>query len=213
MKKGRFLWSAHRITERQKAGKARNIKGKQLKNSRNTVWRPPVVLPSSPSAKKVILFPGKLRFSGVFLCLLLQNIDIPKSEGTEFWNYRPQYLVVCRKMQHNFSGYHLRLLAHFALFFGLSGYHLRLFFGPEFCSKIIVIMICSFLLKLWLWCAILKLPYHHGNFVGRIMMFTKDQLSALLHANGKEGIIHCRRILVAECISAGPCKGRPVMLK
>ena len=33
MKKGRFLWSAHRITERQKAGKARNIKGKQLKNS------------------------------------------------------------------------------------------------------------------------------------------------------------------------------------
>ena len=37
MKKGRFLWSAHRITERQKAGKARSIKGKQLKNSRNTV--------------------------------------------------------------------------------------------------------------------------------------------------------------------------------
>ena len=37
MKKGRFLWSAHRITERQKAGKARNIKEKQLKNSRNTV--------------------------------------------------------------------------------------------------------------------------------------------------------------------------------
>ena len=36
MKKGRFLWSAHRITERQKAGKARSIKGKQLKNSRNT---------------------------------------------------------------------------------------------------------------------------------------------------------------------------------
>ena len=37
MKKDRFLWSAHRITEKQKAGKARNIKGKQLKNSRNTV--------------------------------------------------------------------------------------------------------------------------------------------------------------------------------
>ena len=35
--KGRFLWSAHRITERQKAGKVRSIKGKQLKNSRNTV--------------------------------------------------------------------------------------------------------------------------------------------------------------------------------
>ena len=37
MKKGRFLWSAHRITERRKAGKARSIKEKQLKNSRNTV--------------------------------------------------------------------------------------------------------------------------------------------------------------------------------
>lgn len=36
MKKGRFLWSAHRITERQKDGKARSIKGKQLKNSRST---------------------------------------------------------------------------------------------------------------------------------------------------------------------------------
>ena len=37
MKKGRFLWSAHRITEKPKAGKARNIKEKQLKNSRSTV--------------------------------------------------------------------------------------------------------------------------------------------------------------------------------
>lgn len=37
MKKGLFLWSAYRITEKQKAGKARNIKEKQLKNSRNTV--------------------------------------------------------------------------------------------------------------------------------------------------------------------------------
>ena len=36
MKKGDFLWSAYRITEKQKAGKARNIKGKRLKNSRNT---------------------------------------------------------------------------------------------------------------------------------------------------------------------------------
>lgn len=49
MKKGRFLWSAHRITERQKAGKARNIKGKQLKNSRNTVSKQLVELRSSAS--------------------------------------------------------------------------------------------------------------------------------------------------------------------
>ena len=47
MKKGRFLWSAHRITERQKAGKARSIKGKQLKNSRNTVSKQLVALRSS----------------------------------------------------------------------------------------------------------------------------------------------------------------------
>ena len=39
MKKGDFLWSAYRITEKQKAGKARNIKEKQLKNSRNTVLK------------------------------------------------------------------------------------------------------------------------------------------------------------------------------
>ena len=39
MKKGRFLWSAHRITEKPKAGKARNIKEKQLKNSRSTVLK------------------------------------------------------------------------------------------------------------------------------------------------------------------------------
>lgn len=51
MKKGRFLWSAHRITERQKAGKARNIKGKQLKNSRSTASRLLVARPSSASAE------------------------------------------------------------------------------------------------------------------------------------------------------------------
>jgi len=50
MKKDRFLWSAHRITERQKAGKARSIKGKQLKNSRNQVSKPLVARLSSASA-------------------------------------------------------------------------------------------------------------------------------------------------------------------
>ena len=47
MKKCRFLWSAHRITERQKAGKSRSIKGKQLKNSRNQVSKQLVALRSS----------------------------------------------------------------------------------------------------------------------------------------------------------------------
>jgi len=54
MKKGRFLWSAHRITERQKAGKARNIKGKQLKNSRNTVSKQLVALRSSASDNRLL---------------------------------------------------------------------------------------------------------------------------------------------------------------
>ena len=49
MKKGDFLWSAYRITEKQKAGKARNIKEKQLKNSRNTVSKLLVVHHSSPN--------------------------------------------------------------------------------------------------------------------------------------------------------------------
>ena len=54
MKKGRFLWSAHRITEKQKAGKARNIKEKQLKNSRSTVSKPHVALRSSASDNRLL---------------------------------------------------------------------------------------------------------------------------------------------------------------
>ena len=53
MKKDRFLWSAHRITERQKAGKARSIKGKQLKNSRSTVSKQLVALRSSQRDKQI----------------------------------------------------------------------------------------------------------------------------------------------------------------
>ena len=55
MKKGRFLWSAHRITEKQKAGKARNIKEKQLKNSRNTVLKQLVVLHNSLNVSILLL--------------------------------------------------------------------------------------------------------------------------------------------------------------
>ena len=50
----------------------------------STASKPLVAHLSSASDKKVILFPGKLRFSGVFFQLLLQSIDIPKSEGTKF---------------------------------------------------------------------------------------------------------------------------------
>ena len=54
MKKGDFLWSAYRITEKQKAGKARNIKEKQLKNSRSTASKPLVALRSSPNDNRIV---------------------------------------------------------------------------------------------------------------------------------------------------------------
>lgn len=73
MKKGRFLWSAHRITEKPKAGKARNIKEKQLKNSRSTVSKPPVARLSSPSANllKIPETHGLGDFFFVRICLFL----------------------------------------------------------------------------------------------------------------------------------------------
>ena len=72
MKKGRFLWSAHRITKKQKAGKARNIKEKQLKNSRNTVSKQLVALRSSASdnsnrIQKTIKTSESLDFPGFFI--------------------------------------------------------------------------------------------------------------------------------------------------
>ena len=70
MKKGRFLWSAHRITERQKAGKARSIKGKQLKNSRSTASRQPVAHLSSARdnfSYKMLKSPENTTFLGLFI--------------------------------------------------------------------------------------------------------------------------------------------------
>ena len=79
MKKGDFLWSAYRITEKQKAGKARNIKEKQLKNSRNTVSKQLVEHRSSLNdnfnrIQKTIKTSESLDFPGFFLCL-------------EFWKF------------------------------------------------------------------------------------------------------------------------------
>ena len=75
--KGRFLWSAHRITERQKAGKARSIKGKQLKNSRNTASKPPVARRSSPSAN-LLKIPETQGSRGFFLC---EDMPLFAAEG------------------------------------------------------------------------------------------------------------------------------------
>ena len=94
MKKDRFLWSAHRITERQKAGKARSIKEKQLKNSRNTASKPPVARLSSPSAKKVLFSPENFGFPGFSLPI----VRILKSVGSDFRGNRPQYVVVWQKL-------------------------------------------------------------------------------------------------------------------
>ena len=77
MKKGRFLWSAHRITERQKAGKARSIKEKQLKNSRNTASKPPVARLSSPSAN-LLKIPETQGFRGFFHC---EDMPLFAAEG------------------------------------------------------------------------------------------------------------------------------------
>lgn len=77
MKKGRFLWSAHRITEKQKAGKARNIKEKQLKNSRSTASKPPVARLSSPSAN-LLKIPETQWSRGFFLC---EDMPLFAAEG------------------------------------------------------------------------------------------------------------------------------------
>ena len=74
MKKGDFLWSAYRITEKQKAGKARNIKGKQLKNSRNMVSRPPVALRSSASDNLQLKNAKKARKYAIFRAFSIPKI-------------------------------------------------------------------------------------------------------------------------------------------
>ena len=76
MKKGDFLWSAYRITEKQKAGKARNIKEKQLKNSRSTVSKPLVVLRSSASAdlfNPILIMSAHFGPTFFMTCFLLQS--------------------------------------------------------------------------------------------------------------------------------------------
>ena len=74
MKKGDFLWSAYRITEKQKAGKARNIKEKQLKNSRNTASKPLVALRSSASANLQLNNAKKARKYAIFRAFSIPKI-------------------------------------------------------------------------------------------------------------------------------------------
>ena len=74
MKKGRFLWSAHRITEKQKAGKARNIKEKQLKNLRNTASKPLVAHLSSASDNLQLNNAKKARKYAIFRAFSMPQI-------------------------------------------------------------------------------------------------------------------------------------------
>ena len=73
MKKGRFLWSAYRITEKQKAGKAQNIKEKQLQNSRNTVSKQLVALRSSANDNRLLNNAKQARNSAIF-----RDFSMPK---------------------------------------------------------------------------------------------------------------------------------------
>ena len=74
MKKGDFLWSAYRITEKQKAGKARNIKEKQLKNSRNTASKPLVAHLSSASDNLQLNNAKKARKYAIFRAFSMPKI-------------------------------------------------------------------------------------------------------------------------------------------
>ena len=74
MKKGDFLWSAYRITEKQKAGKARNIKEKQLKNSRNTASKPLVAHRSSASDNLQLNNAKKARKYAIFRAFSMSKI-------------------------------------------------------------------------------------------------------------------------------------------
>jgi len=74
MKKGRFLWSAHRITEKQKVRKARNIKEKQLKNSRSTASKPLVAHLSSASDNLQLKNAKKARKYAIFRAFSMPKI-------------------------------------------------------------------------------------------------------------------------------------------
>ena len=102
MKKCRFLWSAHRITERQKAGKARSIKGKQLKNSRNTVSKQLVELRSSQRDNlrnsDLRSNPCFTRVCGVVRC------------GEKRWN-----LLSSQRICNTFATKYLKNIGHFSV--------------------------------------------------------------------------------------------------
>ena len=125
MKKCRFLWSAHRITERQKAGKSRSIKGKQLKNSRSTASKPPVALRSSASDNLQLNNAKKARntlFSGLFLypkfcldCSVLMGFErkfMGLSWSNYWWTIGANEVQFCHRRTNTYLTDLHRALAH-----------------------------------------------------------------------------------------------------
>ena len=85
MKKRYFSWLPHRITERQSAKKARNIKGNRLRNSRSTASRLPVALPSSASAD---LSAGFIKMPPIWAAFCLRSFRAPSQMGRRFAPYK-----------------------------------------------------------------------------------------------------------------------------
>ena len=76
MKKGRFLWSAHRITEKPKAGKARNIKEKRTIEMFSTVSKQLAAHRSSASAdlfNPILIMSAHFGPTFFMTCFLLQS--------------------------------------------------------------------------------------------------------------------------------------------
>ena len=87
MKNHRFPWLRNRTTDNRKCEKARNIKEKRTIEMFNTVLKPPVVLPSSPSAdrsKNTTKKSAEPRKISIFRGFSLPIVRIPKFEGSDF---------------------------------------------------------------------------------------------------------------------------------
>ena len=125
MKKGRFLWSAHRITEKPKAGKARNIKEKQLKNSRNTVSKPPAALRSLASdnlqlknakkARKYAIFRAFLCLKFCLDCSVLMELErefMGLSWSNYWWTIGANEVQFCHRRTNTYLTDLHRALAH-----------------------------------------------------------------------------------------------------
>jgi len=85
MKKGRFLWSAHRITEKQKAGKAENIKEN---SSKTRAIRPQSRSSRSPVQQEIMTIYQKSLYSSGFR-LFTGSFTFYRNENKTKTNKKP----------------------------------------------------------------------------------------------------------------------------